>query len=125
MSGSSLLLDTNIILYFLNGDDTLLPLFENQNLMLSIITEIELLGYDGFNKKEWIATKNFLDNCTIINLNTDIKNKAIAIRRNYTLKLPDAVIMATAKSLEVPLITADYDFKKVKSANIIFYESNL
>jgi len=125
MSGSSLLLDTNIILYFLNGDDTLLPLFENRNLVLSIITEIELLGYDGFNKKELAATKDFLDKCTIINLNTDIKNNAIVIRRKYKMKLPDSVIMATAKSLEIPLITADYDFKKVESANIILYDSNL
>jgi|AntRauTorckE6833_2_1112554.scaffolds.fasta_scaffold55484_2 predicted nucleic acid-binding protein len=113
MSGSSLLLDT------------LLPLLEDRNLILSIITEIELLGYDGFSKNELAATKDFLDKCTIINLNTDIKNKAIAIRRKYKMKLPDSVIMATSKSLEIPLITADYDFKKVKSANIILYDSNL
>lgn len=123
MSGSNILLDTNIILYFLNGDDTLLPLLEDRNLVLSIITEIELLGFEGFNKRELAKTKEFLEKCTIINLNTDIKNRAVTIRRKFKLKLPDAVIMATAESLEIPLITADYDFKKVKSANIILYDS--
>lgn len=84
-----------------------------------------MLGYEGFNKRELSVTKDFLKKCTIINLNTDIKNKAIAIRRKYQMKLPDTVIMATAKSLEIPLITADQDFKKVKSATIIFYDSTL
>lgn len=122
MSGNSLLLDTNVILYFLNGDDTLVPLFEDRNLVISIITEIELLGYEGFSANELKQTKNFIQNCTVINLNTDIKNKAITIRRKHKMKLPDSVILATANSMDIPLITADHDFKKVKSANIILYE---
>lgn len=122
MSGNSLLLDTNVILYFLSGDDTLIPLFEDRNLVISIITEIELLGYAGFSSKELKLTEKFLQNCTVINLNIDIKNKAITIRRKHKLKLPDSVILATANSMDIPLITADHDFKKVKSANIIIYE---
>lgn len=124
MSGNSLLLDTNVILYFLSGDDTLIPLFEDRNLVISIIIEIELLGYAGFSAKELEQTEKFLQNCTVINLNTDIKNKAITIRRKHKLKLPDVVILATANSMDIPLITADLDFKKVKSANIIIYEGD-
>lgn len=124
MSGNSLLLDTNIILYFLSGDETLIPLFEGRNLIVSIITEIELLGYSGLNDEELNKTEEFLEICTIINLDTHIKKEAISLRRNQKLKLPDAVILATAHSLKIPLITADSDFKKVKQANIIFYEEN-
>lgn len=122
MSGNSLLLDTNIILYFLNGDKTLIPLLEERNLFVSIITEIELLGYSGFSDNELKQTEEFLEICTIINLDSDIKRRAISFRRNQKLKLPDAVILATANCLNIPLITADSDFKKVKEANIIFYE---
>jgi predicted nucleic acid-binding protein len=104
MSGNSLLLDTNIILYFLNGDKTLIPLLEERNLFVSIITEIELLGYSGFSDNELKQTEEFLEICTIINLDSDIKRRAISFRRNQRLKLPDAVILATANCLN----TIDY-----------------
>lgn len=52
MSASSLLIDTNVILYFLNGDDTLLPLLEENDLVILVITEIELLGYGPLKRKE-------------------------------------------------------------------------
>ena len=51
MSGNSLLLDTNIILYYLNGDETLIPLVEENYLYVSVINEIELLGYSDFRKR--------------------------------------------------------------------------
>jgi len=63
MSGNSLLLDTNIILYFLNGDDTLLPILENRNLIISVISELEILGWSGFTDEELKSTKEFLNRC--------------------------------------------------------------
>lgn len=44
MNGNSILLDTNIVLYLLNGEETLIPLLEEKNLFLSFITQLELLG---------------------------------------------------------------------------------
>ena len=58
MSGTKLLLDTNIILYYLSGDEKLGPLLEDSNLYISIITEIELMGYSGFKKKIWKMFRN-------------------------------------------------------------------
>jgi predicted nucleic acid-binding protein len=37
MNGNNILLDTNIVLYLLNGEDTLIPLLEEKNLYLSFI----------------------------------------------------------------------------------------
>ena len=37
MNGNNVILDTNIVLYFLNGDQTLSPLFEENILYLSFI----------------------------------------------------------------------------------------
>jgi predicted nucleic acid-binding protein len=122
MSGNNLLLDTNIILYFLKGDDTLVPLMQESELVISIITEMELLGYGPLRGKELSRTKEFLDLCTIINITTDIKERAIKIRRNSKIKLPDAVIIATAASLDIPLITADRDFEKAQIENLIIYK---
>lgn len=93
--------------------------FENRNLILSVITELELLGWSGFTDEELKSTKEFLNRCSIINLNSDIKDRSIAVRRKYKMKLPDSIIAGTALSMGIPLITADLDFKVIKSANII------
>jgi len=122
MSGNSLLVDTNIILYFLNGDDTLIPLLEENDLIISIITEVELLGYNGLSDRERTNTQDFLNLCTMLNITTDIKERAIPIRRTSRVKLPDALIMATALSLDVPLLTADNDFRGINDDNLILYE---
>ncbi|MFH5834388.1 type II toxin-antitoxin system VapC family toxin [Halalkalibaculum sp. DA3122] len=122
MSGNNLLLDTNIILYFLGGDETLIPLFEDHNLFISFITEIELLGYPSLENTELEQVKGFLKNCTVINMNEGIKNKAISIRRNSSIKLPDAIILASALNIEIPFITADKDFMKMGIGDIIIYE---
>ena len=122
MSGNSLLLDTNIILYYLNGDKTLIPLVEENYLYVSVINEIELLGYSDFQKKELEAVKTFLTYCTSENITNDVKEKAINLRRNWGLKLPDAIILATALSKKIPFVTADKVFKKIKEGQIIYYD---
>ncbi len=114
---------TQILFFiFLGGDDTLVPLIEEKNLIISIITEIEILGYEALRGEELIQTKRFLNHCSSIGITSDIKEKAISIHRKYKIKLPDAIIAATSVSLDVPIITADNDFKKVKNSNLIFYE---
>jgi len=123
MTGNSLLLDTNIVLYFLSGDKTLLPLFEEKELTISVITELELLGYDQLNDEDITTIEQFLRQCMVINLNDDIKKKTIYMRRTYNIKLPDAIILSTALSLNIPLISADKTFGKIKEGQIILYEN--
>jgi predicted nucleic acid-binding protein len=122
MSGSSILLDTNIILYYLRGDQTLTPLLEENRLYISIITEIELLGYNKFNTDELKSVHSFIDYCRSVNISDDIKNIAIEMRRNEKLRLPDAIIFATSLALDIPFITADKDFEKVQRGELILYE---
>ena len=45
MNGSEYLIDTNIALYLLSGDQTLASLLHQKRIYLSIISEIELLGF--------------------------------------------------------------------------------
>jgi len=123
MSGNSLLLDTNIVLYFLSGDETLIDLFETNSLFISIISEIELLGYHGLNSDEKKKTELFLNECTVINIGEEIKEKTISTRRQFRLNLPDAIIFATSSVLNIPLLTADQDFKSIEHGNIMLYES--
>lgn len=63
-----------------------------------------------------------LETCVIIDVNSMIKQETIIIRRNYGLKLPDCIVAATAIYLDLPLITSDKDFKKLKELNLMYYE---
>lgn len=88
MSGIKLLLDSNIILYLLNGDQTLADFLQLKFLYVSIITEMELLSYKGITEEEINQIQSFLSECKIININSAIKNEAIRIRTNSGNKLP-------------------------------------
>ena len=52
MNGNSLLLDSNIVLYLLNGDTTLIPLLEEKQLYVSFVTQLELLSYHSLSTTE-------------------------------------------------------------------------
>jgi predicted nucleic acid-binding protein len=122
MNGNNLLLDTNIVLYLLDGDETLIPLLEDKNLFISFITQLELLSYKDLTRKDIGIIQMFIDECTIIDITPQIKTATIELRRKYGLKLPDSIIIATATWLNFPVISSDQDFKKVKEADIIVYE---
>lgn len=51
------------------------------------------------------TTREFLDNFTIIDLNKEIAEISISIRKEHKIKLPDAIIWATAKYCNGLLIT--------------------
>jgi predicted nucleic acid-binding protein len=122
MSGHSLLLDTNIILYFLNGERTLIPILNDKNLYISFITQLELLSYKEITKTDTKNINDFLTQCSIIDINTQIKEYTINIKRKYSLKLPDSIILATGIYLKLPIVSADAQFKLVEESNLIYYQ---
>jgi predicted nucleic acid-binding protein len=122
MNGDSLVVDTNIVLYLLDGDETLATLLNERHIYLSFITELELLSYAGLSEKDKRQIAVFLNNCHIIDINNRIKEKAILLRQLYNLKLPDCIIGATAIVLDVPFITSDKGFNKTKELNLVLYE---
>jgi hypothetical protein len=122
MNGNKLFLDTNIILYFLSGDKTLAELLDGKQFYLSFITQLELLAYSGISRKDQKIIEGLLNHCVIIDINAEIKIKVIEIRKRYKIKLPDSIVIATSLFLDLPLVTADSDFKKVEELNLIYYE---
>ena len=122
MSGNKLFLDTNIILYLLSGDQTLAKILNDKQFYISFISQLELLGYLGISKAEQKQVEGFLDQCTVIDINNRIKVETIRIRRKYKIKLPDAIIIASASYLDVPVITADAGFKKVEEIDLLYYQ---
>ena len=122
MNGNNILLDTNIVLYLLNGEETLIPLLEEKNLFLSFITQLELLGARYLKPNDILHIKQFISECTVIDITSGIKDYAINIRQKYTIKLPDCIILATSLWLNMPLISADHDFSKIDIADLIYFE---
>ena len=121
MSGNSIFLDTNILIYLLQGDLKIAELIDNKTFTISFITELELLSIP-MNSIQNRKIKALLKECYILNINEEIKNHTIDFRNKYNIKLPDAIVAATAHYLDLPLITADKGFKKIDELNLFIYE---
>ena len=106
-----IVLDTNIALYHLGGRLTA-PL-PSGLYHASIITEIELLSYPNLSNAEEQQIRNFLSQLLIIGIDESIKSRAIALRKQHRLKLPDAIISATALSLNALLLTNDLKLSSI------------
>lgn len=122
MNGNKLFLDTNIVLYFLNGDKTLGKLLNGKQLFISVITELELLAFKNITIDEEKIITAFIKDCKVISLNNPIKKETVRIRKFYSTKLPDSIIIASAIYLDLPLITADKEFEKIEELSLISYE---
>ena len=122
MNGNNFFVDTNVVIYWLNGDRTLADILNGKQIYVSFISELELLSYSKLSEKEKSLIKNFLTDCNIVDINSSIKSHVIALRQKYNLKLPDSIILASSIYLDIPLITADSDFKRIENINLIFYE---
>ena len=122
MSGTNLLVDTNILLYLLNGDKIVTELLNSKKIFVSFITEIELLSFKKLPSQEIKIIRQLLSDCTLIDMNEEIKLKTIELKLNYNLKIPDAIIGATSFYLKIPLVTADKQFKRVENIDLIFYD---
>ncbi len=122
MNGNKLLLDTNTVLYVLGGDETLAQFLHGKELHLSVISELELLSFKKITQKEIKAISAFLSELVIENINDDIKRTTIEIRKSTNLKLPDCIIAATSKSMNISLVTADKQLSSVPGLDIVLYE---
>lgn len=121
MSGRNILADTNIVMYILNGNNAA-AIFINDYFYVSDITEIELLGKKDITESEYRLRKDFLDNCVIVDLTDLIKKVTIKLKQKYSIKTADAIIAASAMYLNLPLVTADKGFKKIKELDLQLLE---
>jgi len=99
------LLDTNAVIYLQKGwlEDPL-PLGE---YLISAITEIELLSFAGLDDAQRIGLQCLIDDLEVVEIDRAVKQCAITLRRDHRLKLPDALIAATALTRDAVLLTND------------------
>lgn len=88
----------------------------------SFVSEIELLGFKNLSAENEIRLKELLKDSIVINLSEEIKFQTIKLKQKYTIKLPDAIIAATAIFNKVPLVTADKGYNKITELELILLE---
>ncbi|HEY9340955.1 MAG TPA: type II toxin-antitoxin system VapC family toxin [Hanamia sp.] len=121
MNGIKYLADTNTFIYLLDKHPVLQPLLESE-WMFSFITEIELLGKKNILAEEIKNVQGVLSVCTKVAHVEKINEITISLKQQYRIKLPDALIAATALYENIPLLTFDKDFIRIKELNLVLLE---
>lgn len=111
------LIDTNIFISLMN-EELSEPIPEG-NLGYSIITAIELLSFSELDKEEESIIQTNLKSLEQIILTTSIAEKTIQLRRQYHLKVPDAIVCATAWEEECILLTNDKQLTNIKEIQVV------
>ena len=79
---------------------------------------MEVLSFNFLSSEEEKFVRNLLQEFFIVEINKEIAEETIQIRRKYKIKLPDAIICASASVINAMLITADIQLGKVREANV-------
>jgi len=88
----------------------------DRDFTVSFVTYIEFLGY----KEASELTEQFISLANVIEIDKDIIEKCILLRRALSIKLPDAIIAATAISHNLTLITRNiHDFKDIDNLKLL------
>jgi len=97
--------DTNILIDYLQGRaEAARELERYEGKLISTVTCIEVLvGARG--DKEGSLLRSFLAGFTICELSQSVAEMAIRLRREHRLKVPDAIIYATAREQGCLLVT--------------------
>lgn len=122
MSGVSVVSDTNPLIYLLSGSKRAAEYLNDKQVWISVISELELYGKKGLTKAEKSSIDLIIESCFIAELNHDIKSITKSLLQRVNIKLPDAIVAATAIYLDLPLLTFDSDFTRVPELKLFILE---
>ena len=114
MSGTKVILDTNALLLYLQGN--FIIEYDISEIGISVITKIEYLVNPDLGAKDLFLFDELERQIKIFFLDKEedtILKETIKIRKKYKLKLPDAIIAATAIVSNATLFSADDVFTKI------------
>lgn len=114
--GTEYLIDTNTIIDYLENKlpEKALSIIDTSAVNMSIISRIELLAWPKATEQQLNLLTSFIDASRVFLLQEDIIIKTIEIRKSFLIKLPDAIIAATAIVNNLNLLTRNTkDFEKV------------
>jgi predicted nucleic acid-binding protein len=118
MSGNRrFVLDTNAVVSLLAGNQKLAKQLDSADYVgISIISYLEFLVFDGLSASDRACFDDFCKRVDVVPLEHDdseLMKQTLELRSNHLLKLPDAIIGATALSRNALLITNDSHFSGI------------
>ncbi len=120
-----LILDTNILIEILKGNESIVSFIQNSQarLYISSISKMELF-FGAKDKRELKKLEEFSELFETLEINTQISQKAVTLMRQYAkshnLNIPDALIGASAIDFNIPLYTLNIkDFKYMEELRLV------
>jgi hypothetical protein len=119
------LLDTNILIYYFNDDPAVQPIFEAIQVGDAVgfycpISWVELLCYPDLTEAEANLMREFLRTLSCVLLMESVLDRGAEIRRNYRVRLADALIAACALAEGCTLVTRNVDdFRRIDGLSIL------
>ena len=119
--GQKYLIDTNVLIdaqmnRLSNNGLAFLAKAIDENFIISFITQIEYLGYKDISKD----SEEFISLAEVIETDKQIIQICIGLRKNYKIKLPDALIASTALARNLILVTSnENDFASIQNLSVI------
>jgi tRNA(fMet)-specific endonuclease VapC len=117
MSGKRFLLDTNAVIALLAGNAQVVDLLRDADWIgISIVTRLEFLAFSGLTDADRDLFSQFVQRVDVIGLGASddgLLERIIAVRLQHRLKLPDAIVVATAMIAMADLVSADAQLQNV------------
>lgn len=115
-------LDTNATIHLLKGNREVIEAIAGaENIQISVINELEFKSFSRLSLNDTKLFDDFASIITVLDLKASdmvLKNRIIEIRNAYNMKLPDAIVAASAIIYDAELVTADKGFRKVKEITL-------
>jgi hypothetical protein len=122
--GMNMLVDSNVIIDYVSNripekSAKQLDNYFNSNFSVSIISKIEVLGFNTLDY-EMEQLESFIQLSSIVYIDEAVADKTIEIRRMKRIKLPDAIIAATALVQNCILLSHNTtDFNKIEGLQVL------
>ena len=114
---ASLFADTNALIRLLEGDELVTTLLADQLVYVSVVTEMQCKPNQPIEERKLV--KALLNDCVIIELSPQVKTEAIQIRWSTRMKLMDSIVAASARVVDLPLVTGDNAFERVPQLDLL------
>ena len=123
MSGNDkILVDTNVFIFLFEGRESAAKALKGKEIHYSIITEIELIGNLRVNNEQSKLITDVLSFHHKFGFSEEIGQETIRIKRQKKMKVPDAIIAATAMVNRLPLLTSDKAFADIPGLSCVLFE---
>ncbi len=119
-----MILDTNILIAYFNGELKVVRTISDWKqsgrvLFISSISTAETLAIPTLSPDDADKIRAFLKNFLSIPFDDVVAEATAVLKRTYRLDLPDAAIAATSLTRNLPLVTRDRRFRKIKEITVI------